>query len=157
MKKIFKIFFEEIPLAELNVERKLKWKMFLPKSADAVELVLLKVVFLLLPMFLLIYFLFIVFALLFRISQKLNNQFKITNMSQIVYIGIKLIKISPENPFQLLISDNAGISWEVTFYGSEVLGEFFELGKRDLIVFAKTSTGKFRSTSKGRTWTRINC
>lgn len=68
MKKIFKIFFEEIPLAELNVGRKLKWKMFLPKSADAVELVLLKVVFLLLPMFLLIYFLFIVFAMLFRIS-----------------------------------------------------------------------------------------
>ena len=68
MKRIFKIFFEEIPLAELNVERKLKWKMFLPKSADAIELVLLKVFFLLLPMFLLIYFLSIVFALLFRIS-----------------------------------------------------------------------------------------
>ena len=68
MKKIFKIFFEEIPAAELNVERKLEWKMFLPKPTDAKELVLLKVFFLLLPMFLLIYFLSIVFAVLFRIS-----------------------------------------------------------------------------------------
>ena len=77
-------------------------------------------------------------------------------MSQIIYIGIKLIKISSENSFQLLISDNAGISWKITFYGSEVLGEFFELGKRDLTVFAKTSTGRFRSTNEGRDWQEIN-
>lgn len=77
-------------------------------------------------------------------------------MSQIIYIGIKLIKISPENPFQLLISDNAGISWKITFYGSKVLGEFFELGKRDLTVFAKTSRGRFRSVSEGREWSEIN-
>lgn len=77
-------------------------------------------------------------------------------MSQIIYIGIKLIKISSENPYQLLISDNAGISWKITFYGSEVLGEFFELGKRDLIVFAKTSKGRFRSISEGKEWSKIN-
>ena len=77
-------------------------------------------------------------------------------MSQIIYIGIKLIKISSENPYQLLISDNAGIFWKITFYGSEVLGEFFELGKRDLTVFAKTSKGRFRSISEGREWSEIN-
>lgn len=77
-------------------------------------------------------------------------------MSQIIYIRIKLIKISSENPYQLLISDNAGISWDVTFYGSEVIGEFFGLGKRDLTVFAKTSKGRFRSISEGRKWTEIN-
>ena len=77
-------------------------------------------------------------------------------MSQIIYIGIKLIKISPENPFQLLISDNAGISWKVIFNGSEEIGEFFELGKRDFTVFAKTSRGRFRSISEGREWTQIN-
>ena len=77
-------------------------------------------------------------------------------MSQIVYIGIKLIKIPPENPYELLISDNAGISWKVTFCGSEVLGEFFELVNKGLTIFAKTSTGKFRSITEGRTWTRIN-
>jgi hypothetical protein len=77
-------------------------------------------------------------------------------MSQIVYIGIKLIKISPENPFQLLISANAGISWNVAFHGSEILGEFIELGKRDLTVYAKTSKGRFRSTNEGRDWQEIN-
>ena len=77
-------------------------------------------------------------------------------MSQIIFIGIKLIKISSENPYQLLISDNAGISWEVIYYGSEVLGEFFELGKRGLTVFAKTSKGRFRSISEGREWSEIN-
>lgn len=77
-------------------------------------------------------------------------------MSQIIYIGIKLIKISPENPYQLLISDNAGISWKITYYGSKVLGKFFELGKRDLTVFAKTSKGRFWSISEGREWSEIN-
>ena len=77
-------------------------------------------------------------------------------MSQVIYIGIKFIKISSENPYQLLISGNAGISWKITFYGSEVLGEFFELGKRDLTVFAKTSKGRFRSISEGREWSEIN-
>lgn len=77
-------------------------------------------------------------------------------MSQIIYIGIKLIKISSENPYQLLISDSAGISWKIKFYGSEVLGEFFELGKRDLTIFAKTSKGRFRSISEGREWSEIN-
>lgn len=31
-------------------------------------------------------------------------------MSQVIYIGIKLIKIPTDNPYQLLISDNAGVS-----------------------------------------------
>ena len=77
-------------------------------------------------------------------------------MSQIIYIGIKLIKISSENPYQLLISANAGISWSLVCNGSEVLGEFFELAKRDLTIFAKTSKGKFRSISEGREWSEIN-
>ena len=77
-------------------------------------------------------------------------------MSQIIYIGIKLIKISSENPYQLLISNNAGICWSLVFNGSEVLGEFFELGNKGQIMFAKTSKGRFRSISEGREWSEIN-
>lgn len=66
MKKIFKIFFEEIPAAELNKERKLEWRLFLPKSTDAIQLVLLKASFLLLPMVFVTYFLSIVFAVVFN-------------------------------------------------------------------------------------------
>ena len=76
-------------------------------------------------------------------------------MSQVIYIGIKLIKIQPENRSQLLISDNAGISWKINFGGSSELGEFIELGNIKNTVFAKTSTGKFRSETKCRTWTKI--
>ena len=65
MKKIFKIFFEEIPAAELNKERKLEWRLFLPKSTDAIELIFLKAAFSLLPMLLVLYFLSIVFAVVF--------------------------------------------------------------------------------------------
>ena len=36
-------------------------------------------------------------------------------MSQVIYIGLKLIKIPPENRFQLISSDNAGISWQIIF------------------------------------------
>ncbi|KIA89583.1 hypothetical protein [Kaistella jeonii] len=77
-------------------------------------------------------------------------------MSQIIYIGIKLIKISSENPYQLLVSNNAGISWSVVFEGSAELGSFFELGNKGATVFAKTSIGKFRSVTEGRDWTKIN-
>lgn len=77
-------------------------------------------------------------------------------MSKVIYIGIKLIKISTENPYQLLISDNAGISWKTIFQGSNVLGEFIDLGKKDFTVFAKTSKGRFRSVSEGRDWSEIN-
>ncbi|KIA89584.1 hypothetical protein [Kaistella jeonii] len=66
MKKIFEIFFEEIPTAELNVERKLEWKMFLPKSTDVIELALLKGLLLFFPIFLVLYFSSIVFAVLFK-------------------------------------------------------------------------------------------
>jgi hypothetical protein len=36
-------------------------------------------------------------------------------MSQVIYIGLKLIKILAENRFQLISSDNAGISWQIIF------------------------------------------
>ncbi len=62
MKKLFEIFFEEIPAAELNVKRKGEWKMVLPKSTDFIGLAVLKTVFLLFSMFFLIYFLSIVIA-----------------------------------------------------------------------------------------------
>ena len=68
MKKIFEIFFEEIPASELNVKRKLEWKMFLPKSADAIELALLKGLLLFFPILLVFYFLTIVIAVLFKIA-----------------------------------------------------------------------------------------
>ena len=68
MKKIFEIFFEEIPAAELNVERKLEWKMFLPKSTDVIELALLKRLLLLFLILLVVYFSSIVIAVLFKIA-----------------------------------------------------------------------------------------
>lgn len=68
MKKIFKIFFEEIPAAELNKERKLEWKMFLPKSTDVIELALLKRLLLFCLILLMFYFSSIVIAVLFKIS-----------------------------------------------------------------------------------------
>ena len=76
-------------------------------------------------------------------------------MSQVIYIGLKLIKIPAENRFQLISSDNAGISWQIIFEGSNETGEFFELGTKGKIVFAKTSNRKFRSVTEGRTWTKI--
>lgn len=76
-------------------------------------------------------------------------------MSQVIYIGLKLIKIPPENRFQLISSDNAGVSWQIIFEGSNETGEFFELGNKSNIVFAKTSKGTFRSVTEGRTWTKI--
>lgn len=76
-------------------------------------------------------------------------------MSQVIYIGLKLIKIPTENRFQLISSDNAGISWQIIFEGTDEMGEFFELGMKGKIVFAKTSKGTFRSVTEGRTWTKI--
>lgn len=76
-------------------------------------------------------------------------------MSQVIYIGLKLIKIPAENRFQLISSDNAGISWQIIFEGSNEIGEFFELGNKSNIVFAKTSKGTFRSVTEGRSWTKI--
>ena len=66
MKKIFEIFFEEIPAAELNEERKLEWKMFLPKSTDVIGVALLKGLLLFFPILLVFYFLSIVFAVVFN-------------------------------------------------------------------------------------------
>ena len=68
MKEIFKIFFEKIPAAELNVERKLEWKKFLPKSTDVIFLVLLKGLLLFFPILLVFYFLSVVIAVLFKIA-----------------------------------------------------------------------------------------
>ncbi len=65
MKKLFEIFFEEIPAAELNVKREGEWEMVLPKCTDLIGLAVLKTVFLLFLMFLLIYFLSIVVAVVF--------------------------------------------------------------------------------------------
>lgn len=76
-------------------------------------------------------------------------------MSQVICIGLKLIKIPAENRFQLISSDNAGLSWQIIFEGSKETGEFFELGNKARIVFAKTSEGRFRSDTEGRTWTKI--
>jgi len=77
-------------------------------------------------------------------------------MSQVIYIGLKLIKIQVENRFQLLCSENAGISWQIIFEGADEVGEFFELGTKGKIVFAKTSTGKFRSETEGRNWNKVS-
>ena len=76
-------------------------------------------------------------------------------MSQVIYIGLKLIKIPAENRFQLISSDNAGISWQIIFERADDIGEFFELGNKSNIVFSKTSKGTFQSVTEGRTWTKI--
>lgn len=76
-------------------------------------------------------------------------------MSQVIYIGLKLIKIPAENRFQLISSDNAGISWQIIFERADDIGEFFQLGNKSNIVFSKTSKGTFRSGTEGRTWTKI--
>jgi len=47
-------------------------------------------------------------------------------MPLIVSIGLRLIQISKSTPFILEISDNAGISWEIRFPGSNEVGEFIE-------------------------------
>lgn len=73
-------------------------------------------------------------------------------MAQIINIGIKLIRISKEDSSRLEISDNAGISWKIV-ETNQYIGEFYELGKRDYIIFAKTSVGRFQSVTLGRTWT----
>lgn len=54
MKKLFNIFFEKIPADELCKQRNLRWKMFLPKAKDHLDLKLIKVVLLLFVMLLLL-------------------------------------------------------------------------------------------------------
>ncbi len=73
-------------------------------------------------------------------------------MSSIVYIGMQLIRISPSDSFQLELSENAGISWRKQFLGSENMGEFYYLGKRNQTLFAKTAKGSFKSETLGKTW-----
>lgn len=77
-------------------------------------------------------------------------------MATVTSMGIKLIRISPANPYLLEISDNAGISWTVRFPGSKEVGEFHDLTRRGEIIFALTSTGKFRSVDSGMYWMNIS-
>ncbi|MGC4128098.1 MAG: hypothetical protein QM564_00765 [Bergeyella sp.] len=76
-------------------------------------------------------------------------------MAQIINIGLKLIRISPEDSSRLELSDNAGISWKI-IESNQYIGEFFELAKRDYIIYAKTSAGSFQSVTFGQTWTEKN-
>lgn len=78
------------------------------------------------------------------------------NTSTIVIIGIKLLQICSNNPYQLEISENAGISWLQKFGGSPEVGAFYGLCVKGKIILAKTSQGKFRSSDEGITWFRIN-
>ena len=75
-------------------------------------------------------------------------------MAEIIYIGIKLIRISKEDTSKLEISDNAGISWRVVKNG--YIGEFLDLAKNQQTLFAETSLGRFRSVTFGETWTEYN-
>lgn len=75
-------------------------------------------------------------------------------MSEIIYIGIKLIRISKEDSSKLEISDNAGISWSVI--ESSYIGNFTELAKNQHTLFAETSLGRFQSVTFGKTWTEYN-
>lgn len=75
-------------------------------------------------------------------------------MSTIIIIGIKLVRISKEDPSRIEISDNAGISWSVVDGG--YIGEFLELAKNKQTLFAETSLGRFQSITFGKTWSEYN-
>lgn len=76
-------------------------------------------------------------------------------MAQIISMGIKLIRISKSNPFLLEISDNAGISWQIRFNGSNEVGEFWDIFRRGEMIYATTSKGSFRSVDSGADWMQI--
>ena len=67
MKKIFKIFFEKIPAEQLIQERRLTWKMLLPKSREDGGLKFLKIILLVFFTFLMLVPLSIIVAIIFRI------------------------------------------------------------------------------------------
>lgn len=76
-------------------------------------------------------------------------------MPQIISMGIKLIKISKINPSVIIISDNAGISWQIRFPGSNEVGEFLDIVRRGETIFATTSKGRFRSVDSGAYWMQV--
>ena len=76
-------------------------------------------------------------------------------MPLIVSIGLRLIQISKSIPFILEISDNAGISWEIRFPGSNEVGEFIDIFRRGETIFATTTKGRFRSVDAGQNWMQI--
>lgn len=76
-------------------------------------------------------------------------------MPQIISMGIKLIRISKINPSVIIISDNAGISWQIRFPGSNEVGEFLDIFRRGETIFATTSKGRFRSVDSGAYWMQI--
>lgn len=76
-------------------------------------------------------------------------------MPQIISMGIKLIRISKINPSVIIISDNAGISWQTRFPGSNEVGEFLDIFRRGETIFATTSKGRFRSVDSGAYWMQI--
>ena len=76
-------------------------------------------------------------------------------MPLIVSIGLRLIQISKRTPFILEISDNAGISWEIRFPGSNEVGEFIDIFRRGETIFATTTKGRFRSVDAGQNWMQI--
>lgn len=76
-------------------------------------------------------------------------------MPLIVSIGLRLIQISKSTRFILEISDNAGISWEIRFPGSNEIGEFIDIFRRGETIFATTTKGRFRSVDAGQNWMQI--
>ena len=76
-------------------------------------------------------------------------------MPLIVSIGLRLIQISKSTRFILEISDNAGISWEIRFPGSNEVGEFIDIFRRGETIFATTTKGRFRSVDAGQSWMQI--
>ena len=76
-------------------------------------------------------------------------------MPLIVSIGLRLIQISKSTPSILEISDNAGISWEIRFPGSNEVGEFIDIFRRGETIFATTTKGRFRSVDAGQNWMQI--
>lgn len=68
MEKIFKAYFEEVPVSQIRKERKLTWTMFLPKLTDNEMLIVLKVIILLIPLFVISFLPSVIIAVVFRIS-----------------------------------------------------------------------------------------
>lgn len=58
-----------------------------------------------------------------------------------------LVRISPDNPTQLEVSHNKGLSWTIRYRGQNAVGRILDLEARgkELIIYAEK--GVFRSTT----------
>ena len=76
-------------------------------------------------------------------------------MSQMIYRGKELIRISPKTATKLEYSTNDGRTWLQRFSGSSC-GDIHDLTDNGREILAQTSKGLYYSTNEGRTWLKRN-